>query len=96
MSGSEETNINNFFIESAFPTRREVEALLAALEASDDGLSIPALLAEVNITKGRIEKALQLLSLESPAPVVKDGSRWVRTAAALPRGWRPSPIWRPC
>ena len=87
LSGSEETNINNFFIESAFPTRREVEALLAALEASDDGLSIPALLAEVNITKGRIEKALQLLSLESPAPVVKDGSRWVRTAAALPQAF---------
>ena len=87
LSGSEETNINNFFIESAFPTPREVEVLLTALEASDAGLSIPSLLAEVNITKGRIEKALQLLSLESPAPVVKEGTCWMRTPAALPQAF---------
>ena len=78
---------NNFFIESAFPTPREVEVLLTALEASDAGLSIPSLLAEVNITKGRIEKALQLLSLESPAPVVKEGTCWMRTPAALPQAF---------
>lgn len=85
LSGSEEIRINNFFIESAFPTRQEVKDLLGALEASETGLSIPSLLARVNITKGRIEKALQLLSLESPAPVVKEGPRWMRTAAALPQ-----------
>ena len=84
LSGAEETNINNFFIESAFPSRQEVENLLATLEACDSGMSVPNLLAEVNITKGRIEKALQLLSLESPAPVVKEGAKWTRTAVALP------------
>lgn len=87
LSGSEETRINDFFIESAFPTRQEVEVILEALEASEAGLSIPSLLAEVNITRGRIEKALQLLSLESPAPVVKEGPLWTRTAAALPRAF---------
>lgn len=87
LSGSEETRINNFFIESAFPTRQEVNDLLGALEASEIGLSIPSLLAGVNITRGRIEKALQLLSLESPAPVVKEGPRWMCTAAALPQAF---------
>lgn len=87
LSGSEETNVNNFFIESAFPTRQEVEDLLEALEASEAGLSVPSLLAEVNITKGRIEKALQLLSLESPAPVIKEGPRWMRTGATLPQAF---------
>lgn len=87
LSGSEETRINNFFIESAFPTRQEVNDLLGALEASEIGLSIPSLLARVNITRGRIEKALQLLSLESPAPVVKEGPRWMCTAAALPQAF---------
>jgi ATP-dependent DNA helicase RecQ len=87
LSGTEETNINNFFIESAFPSRQEVEALLRALEASDFGLSVPFLLAEVNITKGRIEKALQLLSLEIPAPVVKEGPKWMRTTATLPEAF---------
>lgn len=75
LSGTEETNINDFFIESAFPSRQEVEQVLAALDRSDSGLSVPLLLAEVNASRGRIEKALQLLSLESPAPVVKEGPR---------------------
>ena len=34
-------------------------------------------------SRGRIDKALQLLSLESPAPVVKQGSKWILTAANL-------------
>ncbi|MCH8539456.1 MAG: RecQ family ATP-dependent DNA helicase [Opitutales bacterium] len=83
LSGTEENNINDFFIESAFPSREEVEQVLSALGNSESGLSVPALLAEVNASRGRIEKALQLLSLESPAPVVKEGSKWMLTAQAL-------------
>ena len=83
LSGTEETNINDYFIESAFPSRQEVEQVLAALERSEDGLSVPSLLGVVNASMGRIEKALQLLSLESPAPVIKEGSRWMRTTAPL-------------
>lgn len=37
----------------------------------------------VNIRRGRIDKALQLMSLESPAPIVKQGSKWTLTAASL-------------
>ena len=48
-----------------------------------DGLSLPALLGEVNVSYGRIERTIQLLSLESPAPIVKDGSKWQLTAANL-------------
>lgn len=83
LSGTEETKINDYFIESAFPTRQEVAQVLAALEASDAGLSVSQLLTEVNASKGRIDKTLQLLSLESPAPVIKEGPKWVRTAAPL-------------
>ncbi|NBB79283.1 MAG: DEAD/DEAH box helicase [Verrucomicrobia bacterium] len=87
LSGTEEANINDFFIESAFPSRQEVEQVLAALDRSDSGLSVPALLAHVNASKGRIEKALQLLSLESPAPVVKEGAQWMLTAEPLGEGF---------
>lgn len=83
LSGTEETNITDFFIESAFPSRKEVADVLAALDGAPDGLSIPQLLLLVNARRGRIDKALQLLALESPAPVVKDGSRWRLTAANL-------------
>jgi ATP-dependent DNA helicase RecQ len=83
LSGDEETDITDWFIESAFPTQTEVAAVLAELEAEHDGLSVPELLSRVNISKGRIEKTIDLLSLESPAPIAKVGSKWQLTAANL-------------
>jgi len=83
LSGEEETDINDYFIESAFPSREEVESVLATLRGAAAGLSVYDLLNRVNIRKGRIDKALQLMSLESPAPVVKHGSKWILTAANL-------------
>ena len=83
LSGSEETEITGYFIRSAFPTRREVEECLAALEAEPEGMSIRGMEASVNISHGRIEKTVQLLSLESPAPIAKLGSNWQLTAAEL-------------
>jgi ATP-dependent DNA helicase RecQ len=76
LSGVEEDDINGFFITNAFPSPNEVEAILAALGKSPDGLSVPEMLRQVNIRKGRIEHALKLLNLESPAPLVKDGPKW--------------------
>ena len=76
LSGKEETDIANYFIDSAFPTKYEVRQVIGALEASANGLSIPELLGEVNISKGRLEKTLALLSLEFPPPIVKEGARW--------------------
>lgn len=83
LSGTEETEISNFFIESAFPSREEAEKVLAALQAAPDGLTVNELLPLVNATRGRIEKALQLMSLESPAPVLKQGSTWTLTPTPL-------------
>ena len=83
LSGEEETDINDYFIESAFPSREEVANVLAALQAVPAGLSINELMAHVNVTKGRIDKALQLMSLESPAPIVKQGTKWMLTPANL-------------
>ena len=83
LSGDEETNITDWFIDGAFPTRREVDQVIAALEAQPDGLSVPGLLAQLNINKGRIEKTIDLLALESPAPIAKDGSKWQLTASIL-------------
>lgn len=83
LSGEEETRINDWFITSAFPRRDEVEQIVDCLGRADDGLSIPQIAAGVNIRRSRIEKALALLALESPAPIVKDGSRWKLTVAPL-------------
>jgi ATP-dependent DNA helicase RecQ len=83
LSGVEEANINNYFIESAFPSRAEVASVLGALRGAPRGLSNNDIAARINVSRGRIEKALQLLSLESPAPIVKEGPKWMLTAANL-------------
>lgn len=83
LSGQEETDITDYFIDTAFPARDEVQQVIAALEAAPEGLSIPELLGAVNISRGRAERAIKLLALESPAPIAKDGSKWQLTAARL-------------
>ena len=83
LSGTEELEITNWFIRSAFPTRQEVADVLGVLEEEPDGLSVDDMLRRVNLSEDRIEKALEMLSLESPAAVVQEGSRWQLTAAKL-------------
>ncbi|MFN2507847.1 MAG: helicase-related protein, partial [Chthoniobacterales bacterium] len=83
LSGEEETEITDYFIRNAFPTGEDVQLILAALEAEPAGLSNNELMERVNVSKGRIDKSLLLLSLESPAPVVKNGTKWVLVATQL-------------
>jgi ATP-dependent DNA helicase RecQ len=83
LSGQEEADINAWFIQSAFPTRAEVAEVLGALEEAERGLSVPELLGRVNLSKGRVDKTIALLSLESPAPIAKQGARWQLAAAEL-------------
>ena len=87
LSGEEESRIADWFIKTAFPTRQEVADVLDALEKEHDGLSVPELLSRVNLSKGRIEKTMALLSLESPAPIAKQDSKWQLTAATLSEGF---------
>jgi ATP-dependent DNA helicase RecQ len=51
---------------------------LEALEQSD-GLRISELEKRANLRRGQIEKVLKYLSVEQPAPVIHQGSRWRRT-----------------
>lgn len=83
LSGREETDIIDYFIRTALPSRADVQAVVDALDAEPGGLSTRQIQARANVSFGSIEKALQLLSLESPAPVVKDGPKWQLTAAML-------------
>lgn len=88
LSGREETEIADYFIDSAFPTPEEVAAIIKALEAAPQGLSVPELMGRVNISQGRIKQAINLLSLESPAPIAKHDRKWQLTANTLsPEFW---------
>jgi ATP-dependent DNA helicase RecQ len=83
LSGQEDTEIIDYFIETAFQTRAEAEQVLNVLEQTVSGLTVPELMARLNISKGRIEKTIDLLSLESPAPIVKQDTKWVLTTTTL-------------
>lgn len=83
LSGDEEQEITDYFIHSAFPTREEAALVLEALERSSSGLSVPEVLGKVNLSQGRIQKTIDLLKLESPAPIVKQGTKWQLTATRL-------------
>ena len=86
LSGVEDTEITDFFIRSAFPTWEEVRQVIDALANEPAGLSVPQLLQAVNISYGRLDRAIKLLSLESPAPIAPiagQGRRWQLTPAGL-------------
>ena len=76
-------DITDWFIQSAFPTRDEVAEVLGALENAPEGLSLSELCGRVNLSRGRIQKTIDLLSLEAPAPLAKQGSQWQLTPARL-------------
>jgi ATP-dependent DNA helicase RecQ len=82
LSGSEDNDIHEYFHRSAFPGEQDVNAILQALEKSD-GLSVSQLQECLNLRKGQIEKVLKILSVESPAPVIKQGNKWQRTPVSF-------------
>ncbi len=81
MSGREDQEIHSYFRRSAFPQEKWVRAILKALEESD-GLKVNQIETALNLRQGQIESALKFLSVENPAPVIKEGSIWKRTPVA--------------
>src|SRR5665213_1675332 len=88
LGGGSDSDITDHFIETAFPPRELVEKILTQLDAAPDGLTLAELQTRLNAPRGRLDHALKLLSLESPAPLLKLDNRWKRTAAPLaPAFW---------
>ena len=78
LSGKEDNEVHEFFRRSAFPRERWVILVLEALRDSD-GLTITELEERVNLRRSQIEQVVKFLSVDNPAPVIKDGSKWQRT-----------------
>lgn len=78
LSGQEDDDIIDYFIKTAFPPQAHVDVVLDALE-KHDGLTVAGLESVLNLSRGKIDKALKMLSFESPAPVRKEGPKWYRT-----------------
>jgi ATP-dependent DNA helicase RecQ len=78
LSGSEDDEIADYFIRTAFPTAQEVGQVLRALEAADRPLNRNGLQQAVNIRSSKLNKAIKFLELESPSPIAHEPSGYVR------------------
>nr|MBA3328999.1 ATP-dependent DNA helicase RecQ [Solirubrobacterales bacterium] len=75
LRGAEDSRIQDFFIEQAFPAEERVRAVLAELEAAgQEGRTARELMAHVNLGSSRIEAMLKVLDVEGA--VRRSGSRW--------------------
>jgi ATP-dependent DNA helicase RecQ len=80
LSGSEDDDIADYFIRTAFPSTEDVAAVLSVLECSPTPLNRAGLQRSVNIKASALDKILEFLLLESPAPLQRDGAAYARTA----------------
>ena len=78
LRGHEDRAIQDFFIETAFPPKALVEDVLELIGSAAAPVTIPALQADVNLGRGRLEAMLKVLDVEG---AVRRGDRsgWVRT-----------------
>lgn len=78
LSGSEDEDIHAFFRKSAFPRQEWVQSILELLE-EHEGLTIREIESFANLRNGQIQQVLKFLSVENPSPILKIGSKWIRT-----------------
>jgi ATP-dependent DNA helicase RecQ len=71
LSGSEDDDIQDYFIESAFPSAETMTSILDAVGASV-GLSINDLLARVNVSRSMADRALKLLEIDGAIEIKFD------------------------
>jgi ATP-dependent DNA helicase RecQ len=79
LGGKEDKEITDYFIRTAFPPQAHIDVVIEALNQADDGLSVPMMQKEVNLSQGAINKTLKFLDVEAPSPVTKNGPRWYAT-----------------
>jgi ATP-dependent DNA helicase RecQ len=77
LAGVEDKRIQDYFIDTAFPSEDVVGLILKALSEAG-GLTINELLSHVNIRYKRLEAALNLLDVERA--VYKEDAKWYRSA----------------
>jgi len=80
LAGSEDDDITNYFLNTAFPTLKEMDIIIGTLESSD-GLSINGIMKEIDMSKGRVENCLKFLLINGD--IYKEGSKYYKS----PKPW---------
>ena len=78
MLGKEDAQMQQYFIQNAFPKEKQINKLLDAIE-STDGIKLTELEPLVNFSKGTIGDILKFLSIEQPSPILKEDKKFYRT-----------------
>ena len=79
LAGSEDRDIQDWFIDQAFPDPAIVDAILAAIDEADGGLTRGQLAARANLGTAKLDNFL--IQLEAEGALWRDGSKWRRTSA---------------
>ncbi|MGJ0515478.1 MAG: RecQ family ATP-dependent DNA helicase [Methylomicrobium sp.] len=82
LCGEEDDHIADFFIRNAFPPQQHISEILGTLDETDNGLSVPEMQRVLNLRKSQIDKTIKYLTVESPSPITKIGTKWQVTATA--------------
>jgi ATP-dependent DNA helicase RecQ len=82
LAGNEDDDITNYFINSAFPTYKEMNIIIIELE-SGNGLSLYDIMREVDISKSRLENCLKFLLMNGV--IYKEKSKYHKS----PKLWVP-------
>ena len=77
LAGTEDRDIQDWFIDQAFPDTEQVDAVLAVLESADGPVGISTIEAAVNIKRGRLQNLL--VQLEVEGVVSRERGGWQRT-----------------
>jgi ATP-dependent DNA helicase RecQ len=78
LSGTEDRDIQDWFISQAFPAEEEVDAILAVVDEAEEPVRRGQLAARVNLSTGRLDNLM--VQLEVEGIVAKQGTGWVRTS----------------
>jgi len=82
LGGEEDDQIADFFIRNAFPPQQHISEILEVLDDADNGLSVPEMQRVLNLRQSQLNKTIKFLTVESPSPIVKTGTKWQVTASA--------------
>jgi len=77
LRGHEDRDIQDWFIETAFPDEVEAEAVVAFLEGQDEPVGVAAIEPIVNLRRSRLDAMLKVLEVEGA--VARQGGKWSRT-----------------
>ena len=80
LSGWEDVEIQDYFIDTAFPSEEDCAVVLDNLRSSEEGMGIQDIEGVVNLPRRRIEAMLKILEVEGA--VYREGRMWRRSAKA--------------